>query len=60
MGAMVSGYRFEDLKQKDLLIKKINEGDINAFANGEGVIIGSRMAEKMGICVGDELTLISP
>lgn len=60
MGAMVSGYRFDDLKQKNLLVKKITEGDIGAFERGEGVIIGKRMAEKMGLRVGDSLTLISP
>jgi lipoprotein-releasing system permease protein len=59
-GAMVSGYRFDDLKQKDLLLQKITQGDVKAFEQGEGVIIGNRMAEKMGINVGDSITLISP
>ena len=59
-GAMVSGYRFEDLQHKELLIKRIVEGDLASFERGEGVIIGRRMAEKMGIHLGDNLTLISP
>jgi lipoprotein-releasing system permease protein len=60
VGAMVSGYRFDDLKQKKLLMKKISAGDMADFERGEGIVIGSRMAEKMGVNVGDELTLISP
>ena len=59
-GAMVSGYRAEDLDTKSLLIKKITQGDIGALKRGEGVIIGSRMAEKMGLTVGNDITLISP
>jgi len=55
-GAMVAGYRYDDLKQKNLLVKKIIAGGIT----GQGVVIGSRMAEKMGLQIGDELTLISP
>lgn len=59
-GAMVSGYRFEDLQKKELLVKRIVEGDIASFERGEGVMIGRRMAEKMGIHIGDNITLISP
>ena len=59
-GAMVIGYRNDDLKNKDLLIKRIVAGDVGAFERGEGVIIGKRMAEKMGLLVGDDITLISP
>ena len=55
-GAMVSGYRYEDLQKKDLLVKRIVEGKVT----GDGVVIGRRMAEKMGIRIGDDLTLISP
>lgn len=60
VGAMVSGYRYADLQHKELLMKRIVEGDAGAFERGEGVIIGQRMAEKMGIRMGDDLTLISP
>lgn len=59
-GAMVAGFRADDLKHKQLLVSRINQGDVGALERGEGVIIGSRMAEKMGITVGDSLTLISP
>jgi len=55
-GAMVAGFRTEDLAKKKLLVSRIIAGDIQSG----GVLIGSRMAEKMGLGIGDELMLISP
>jgi len=59
-GAMVSGFRAQDIAKKPLLVKKILPEQMAAFERGEGVIIGARMAEKMRLHVGDEITLISP
>ncbi len=59
-GAMVSGFRADDIDKKTLLTKKISTGGLEEFKQGEGIIIGSRMAEKMGVRIGDDLTLISP
>lgn len=59
-GSMVVGYRFDDLKMKPLLVDRLVEGDLGALQRGEGIVIGQRMAEKMGLRLGDSLTLISP
>lgn len=59
-GAMVVGYRYGDLQHKRLLVERMVEGGTAALEQGDGIIIGQRMAEKMGIAVGDALTLISP
>lgn len=59
-GSMVSAYRFEDLKKKKLLMERISQGDASALERGEGIVVGSRMAEKMQLLLGDALTLISP
>lgn len=59
-GAMVAGLRVSDLKKKELLASKVSAGGLDAFERGEGVIVGSRLAEKLGARVGDALTLISP
>lgn len=56
VGAQVVGYRESDLHLKPLLTEKIGQGGIS----GGSVLIGSRMAEKMGLKLGDALTLISP
>lgn len=60
LGAMVSGYRADDLKTKPLLLSRITQGDLSAFHRGEGIIIGQRLAEKLRINIGDSLLLISP
>jgi lipoprotein-releasing system permease protein len=59
-GAMVSGFRLQDIEKKTLLKEKIAPAELKAFGRGEGVIIGKRMAEKMRLNVGDDMLLISP
>ncbi|MDE3038607.1 MAG: lipoprotein-releasing ABC transporter permease subunit [Pseudomonadota bacterium] len=58
-GAMVDAYRYDDLGKKLLLERKIIGGSVESLRNG-GVLIGSRLAERLGIHVGDPVTLISP
>lgn len=61
VGSMVSGMRADDVRAtKKLLLQKIDAGDFAAFERGEGVIIGSRLAYRLGVSVGDAITLISP
>ena len=60
VGALVNGIRAEDLPAKPLIAQKLVAGSIEAFKAGQGVLIGKRMAEKMGLGVGDAVTLISP
>ncbi len=59
-GAMVRGLTGEDLKKRELLFNSIQAGSTNLFNQGEGVIVGSRLAQKLGLWVGDKITLISP
>lgn len=59
-GLMVSGLRSEDFAAKPLIREHITQGGFDAFAAGEGIMIGQRLAEKMGLRVGDSLMLISP
>lgn len=59
-GAIVNGIRGEDIALKPLLADHIVKGDLQAYKNGEGVMIGSRMAHKLGLGIGDSITLISP
>jgi len=59
-GALVRGIRPEDLAKIELVSGNIREGSLTGFATGEGVAIGTRMAENLGLALGDRLTLISP
>lgn len=59
-GAMVAGFRNQDIEKKSLLVKKIAASEMEAVKRGEGIIIGKRMAEKMRLSIGDDLMLVSP
>ncbi len=60
-GGLVRGMRPADLKARELIAGNITAGDLDSFTeDGEAVLIGSRMAQKLGLKVGDSLTLISP
>lgn len=59
-GVMVNGLRGEDFRHKPLVSEHIVAGSIEAYSQGEGVMIGQRLAQKMGLNLGDTITLISP
>ena len=60
-GGLVRGMRPADLKARALIAGNITAGDLGEFTDdGEAVLIGSRMAQKLGLKVGDNLTLVSP
>jgi lipoprotein-releasing system permease protein len=59
-GALVRGIRGEDLGKISIVANNIKQGSIVGFDSGEGVAIGSRMAESLGLVLGDTITLISP
>ncbi len=58
-GAMVRGMRKEDIEKKQTLKNGMLNIDMSKF-EGNVVIIGYRLALKMGLIPGDEITLISP
>ena len=59
-GALVRGIRGEDLSKISIVAGNIKQGTIANFDASEGVAIGSRMAENLGLVLGDTITLISP
>ena len=58
-GAMVRGMRAEDFKARPLLFDNL-AGNFSLFEKEQGVIIGSRLANKLGLRFGDKVNLISP
>lgn len=58
-GAQVRGMRLEDFKARKLLADNIRAGSLTDF-KGDDIIIGSRMANRMGLKVGDDMTIVSP
>jgi lipoprotein-releasing system permease protein len=63
-GAIVRGVSTSDLKHMSLISGNIKKGTIDGFGQGEYggdiVLIGERMAQSVGVQVGDAITLISP
>ncbi|MGX9177432.1 lipoprotein-releasing ABC transporter permease subunit [Mesorhizobium sp. BHbdii] len=59
-GALVRGIRGEDLGKISIVASNIKQGSIAGFDTSEGVAIGSRMADNLGLVLGDTITLIAP
>ncbi|EEZ32770.1 lipoprotein-releasing ABC transporter permease subunit [Brucella sp. 6810] len=59
-GALVRGLREEDLDKLKLISTNIRQGTLKGFDHSGGVAIGTRMAENLGLSVGDTLRVISP
>lgn len=59
-GAMIHGIRPEDLRARKIVAANIKEGSLEDFGGEDSVVLGGRLAEKLGLRIGDSLTLISP
>lgn len=59
-GALVRGISVDDISRLEWVSKNIKAGDMVAFAAGDGVLIGTRMADSLGLIAGDDITLVSP
>jgi len=59
-GALVRGIRTEDFQSMKIVSENIRSGDLVGFTAGEGVAIGSRMAQSLGLGAGDLITLVAP
>ena len=60
-GALVRGVGPDYFAARPLLDANIVAGDLATFSvGGEGVVVGARLARKLGLGVGDVITLISP
>ncbi len=59
-GALVRGVTPADLKAETLVAHKIVAGSLKDFSGSDAVAIGDRLASRLGLHVGDRITLISP
>jgi lipoprotein-releasing system permease protein len=57
--ALIRGMRVADIRERKLLNDNIKEGSLDDFAD-DGVLIGRRMAQRMGLRVGEFITFINP
>jgi lipoprotein-releasing system permease protein len=59
-GALVRGVRAADLETREVFATHLRDGTLAALAEPGTAAIGSRMAERMGLGLGSQVTLISP
>lgn len=59
-GALVRGITVADIERLTWVSENIRAGDLVGFAAEEGVLIGTRMADSLGLIAGDSITLVSP
>lgn len=66
-GAIVHGIRANDLGTRDMIAKNMKAGSLASFGQSDtpdrpsdSVIVGRRLAENLGLRVGDRFNLVSP
>ncbi|MCV0398099.1 MAG: lipoprotein-releasing ABC transporter permease subunit [Rhizobiaceae bacterium] len=59
-GALVRGVRGEDLARMELVADNVRQGTIDTFDASDGVVVGSRLAQKIGVGIGDGIKLYAP
>src|SRR5580698_2236596 len=59
-GVLVRGIRAADLAKLSSIANNIKQGTLEGFDAGQGVAIGSRLAEQLSLRAGDNLTLVAP
>jgi lipoprotein-releasing system permease protein len=59
-GVIVRGIRKNDLKNLEAVGSNIFFGTLDGFGDKRGIVIGTRLANSLGVRVGDGITLVSP
>jgi lipoprotein-releasing system permease protein len=64
LGAYVRGMTPADLDATKIISRNIKDGSLKGFGEGEDggdlVVVGSRLAESLGVKVGDSISIIAP
>ncbi|WP_150524859.1 lipoprotein-releasing ABC transporter permease subunit [Roseibium sediminis] len=60
LGGLVRGLSEADLKRIPLVAGTLRSGTLDGFDEGGGVAVGARMAQQLGLALGDNITIISP
>ncbi len=58
-GALVRAMSREDFATKPIISSSIKQGELTNFRD-EGVAIGTEMAKRLGLGIGDNITLLAP
>ncbi len=58
-GALVRGVRERDLKMLPGIGANVKQGTLDGFDSSEGVAIGQRMADNLGVRIGDSISILT-
>ena len=58
--ALVRGVRGADLRRLPGVGSTIRQGALDGFDDGQGAVIGARLAEHLSLRIGDRITLLAP
>jgi lipoprotein-releasing system permease protein len=58
--ALVRGIRGADLKRLPGVGSTIKQGSLDGFDEGQGAVVGARLAEHLSLRIGDKITLLAP
>ncbi len=59
-GGLARGIRPEDLRDRDIIADNILRGSLSEFQGEDTVVIGTGLANRLRVGVGDRITLVSP
>jgi lipoprotein-releasing system permease protein len=59
-GVLVRGIRSADLAGLTSIARNIKQGTLEGFDQGQGVVIGRRLADQLTLRAGDSITLVAP
>ena len=59
-GGLARGIRPEDLRARPIIAGNIRAGSLSNFEGDDAVAIGTRLAFRLGLSIGDKITLVSP
>ncbi|MDJ0388134.1 lipoprotein-releasing ABC transporter permease subunit [Roseomonas sp. E05] len=59
-GGLARGIKPEDLRARPILANNIRAGSLDAFQGDDAIMVGTRLAQKLGLGIGSKVTLVSP
>jgi lipoprotein-releasing system permease protein len=59
-GVLVRGIRGSDLAKLGSIANNIKQGTLEGFDQGQGVVVGRRLADQLSLRAGDSVTLVAP
>ena len=59
-GVLARGIAPEELRARSIIATNIVAGGLDEFGGDDAIIVGSRLANRLGVRAGDRLSLVSP